>query len=266
MRRIVLGALVVAAFAAVLALMGGAEAHAAEWTVSDTKTVYREAKGTACGPGSIDVHGPYGAYNAQAVSPGVGGLLDATDENWNDGQVQVTSAVPINAGNGVRFTIQPVGSWCGDGRCDPEWMACYPALDWSTYYDYENQPYKIRYELRKRLVLKGNAARLADRAIARSFRWWYDGLVGKPARCRVHGNRARCVGIDAIGDASVRAVVKLRLIPRTGQKPVWSYRLNARQLDEYCFYVTHDGNCTTRIKQRRSRLALPSSVRARTVG
>jgi hypothetical protein len=47
---------------------------------------------------------------------------------------------------------------------------------------------------------------------------------------------------------------------------MWSYRLSARQLDEYCHFVTHQGNCVTRIKKRRSRLTLPPWVRAKTVG
>ena len=107
-----------AGLAAVLALMGGAEAQAAEWSVSDTKTVSREAKGTACGPGSIEVYGPDWAYNAQAVSPAVGALLDAESKEGDEGSVQVTSAVTINGGNGVRFTMQPVGGdWCA-GWCD----------------------------------------------------------------------------------------------------------------------------------------------------
>ena len=64
---------------------------------------------------------------------------------------------------------------------------------------------------------------------------------------------------------AVRAVVKLRLIGRSGQKPVWSYRLKGRYFNDYCIYVTHEGNCVTPLKKRRSRVSLPSWVSAKTV-
>ena len=240
--------------------MGGAtEAQAIEWHENENKSVDRYVSADSCtSPGSVDIQAPSGARNIRPLSPLPGRRLSAWDLDGNQGPVQVTSAVSV--GSAARFTMQPVDDWCGyfEGEfCTDGWCS----TPWDT-----DATFWIEYQVRKRLVLKGLASRLADSAIARRFSWWYDGNVGKPARCRVNGNRARCVAVDAIGDSAVKAVVKLRLVPRAGQRPVWSYRLSARQIDEYCRYVTHDGNCVTRIKKRRSRVTLPSWVRARTVG
>ncbi len=176
--------------------------------------------------------------------------------------VQVVGAVV--SGQAVRYTLQPVGDWCAPKMyCDEEGCFTADQIRWTTEY---REAFDVNYQVRKRVVLKGNASPLADTAMARHYSWWYDGLRGKPARCQVHGNRARCEAMDGIGDSYVKAVVKIRLVPRAGQKPVWSYRLSARQIDEYCVYVEPKTGCVTRIKKRRSRVALPSWVRARTVG
>ena len=55
----------------------------------------------------------------------------------------------------------------------------------------------------------------------------------------------------------------MRLVARTGQKPLWNYRLNALQIDEYCRYVTHAGNCTTRTEKRRNRVSLRTGCEQR---
>jgi hypothetical protein len=87
--------------------------------------------------------------------------------------------------------------------------------------------------------------------------------VSQTPRSAVGRGRARPRA--GIGDGVVIGVVKLRLVGRAGQRPLWSYKLHALQIDEYCRYVTHAGNCTTRFKKRRNRISLPSWARAKKV-
>jgi hypothetical protein len=106
------------------------------------------------------------------------------------------------------------------------------------------------------------AKNLTVEALYRRYSWFGDANHAG-YRCQISGNRGRCRHVFVIGDGAVIGVVKMRLIGRNGQKPVWSYRLKALQIDEYCRYVTHAGNCTARIKKRRNRVSLPYWVRAK---
>jgi hypothetical protein len=257
--------IVITGLVAALALTSAAEAQAFDWYESKTKSIYAGARSHSCAaPDYVDVQAPSYARNPEAVSPWVGDQFDAYEGGDGDktGMVQVTAREPVD--NAVRFALLPVGGWCApyyEGE-DDEGHWYNPDEGWESKY---REYFEIRYQVQKRLVLRGQASSLADEAVARHISWWYHS-DGGPAHCRVYGNRAHCQVGDVIGDVVFDGVIKLRLIGRSGRNPVWSYRLTGRKINEYCRYVTHAGNCIDRIKKRRSRVTLPSWVRARTAG
>jgi hypothetical protein len=267
-----------------LALLGGAaDAQAIEWSVTKYDTARRTIYADACaGPGATSVKAPAYARNLVATGQEVKGRTDPEWADYDDDSEIVKGPVIVtgieNTGNVLRYTMQP-GDWCPreqtywvdhhlselDRELNKLWPgSAIPEGHWETSEDpgwVANGSFHYRYEIRKRLALKGRAAALADTAMSRASSWW-DYTEGWP-QCKVHGNRARCIAGAYIGDGAVSAVVKLRLIPRTGNAPVWSYKVSGRQIDEYCKYVTHGSNCTKRIKKQRNRVSLPYWVRAK---
>jgi hypothetical protein len=268
--------IVVTAVAALALTGGAAEAQAFDWDEAKSKSVWRSVGAGSCvSAGHVDVPVPAGARNAEAVSPQPGRQFEAWERGDGEGSgpVQVTGVV--NVGSALRFTVEPVGDWCRPTEThyevDPG-LAEYGDDGGYSWTDYDEgweseweEKFSVRYQVRKRIVMtRGLARNLAAEALSRRFSWFGDANHGG-YRCQVSGNRGRCEHGFVIGDGAVMGVVVSRLIGRSGRKPVWSYRLSGVQIDEYCRYVTHAGNCSTRFKKRRSRVSLPYWVRAKTV-
>jgi hypothetical protein len=246
---------------AALTFVGGGQAQAYDWIESESKSATRTFENAKCGkPADRWIDVPGYARNV-SIRPQIGQQFTATDywdEEGLQGPAQVTET--MDHGAEMRVTMQPVGDWC---------QATYSGFDeefgeYSDVADYGwslTTQISVSYQVRKRLTLRGRAARLADQVIATRVGWWYE-TDGAPARCRVFGNRARCVGADAIGDVYAKAVVKLRLVERPGREPLWSYRMKGEFHNEYCEFVTHGSNCVRPLRARRSRASLPSWVNA----
>jgi hypothetical protein len=258
-----------------LALTGGAaEAQAFDWYETKTKTVRVHVRGENCStPDHHDVWAPYGARNLEAVSPLPGQQLGVAWDSYDGyGPLQVTNVEDV--GNALEFSMMPTGDWCWDNDdLDPA-VADEFASGWDEEYDeyeaeewWESDPVKlsIRYQLRKRRAMtRGLARNLASEVLYRRFAYM-ESTYANSYRCRVSGHRGRCETGFIIGDVVFNGVVVSRLVGRKGQKPLWSYRLKGVQLDEFCRFVSHAGDCTTRIKKQRSRVSLPYWVRAKTV-
>ena len=244
-----------AGFAALALFGGAAEAQAIDWHETESKSAYRGLWAFDCADADqVDVKVPAGAHNPEVVSPLPGQQLNGRDIDDMDlrGPVRVTDIA--NLGSSFRFTVQSVGDWCTvreDGYA------------WDYGWEVPAAEFRIRWQITKRIEMTRNLARnLTEEALLRRFSW-FDSANHGGYRCRISGNRGRCRHVFVIGDGAVIGVVKLRLVARTGQKPLWNYRLNALQIDEYCRYVTHAGNCTTRVKKQRNRVSLPYWVRAK---
>ena len=198
-----------------------------------------------------------------------------SEEGWEVrgadlGPLKVTSVETL--GDTVRFTVLPDGDWCKptssvykndyDEYGIPGYWETDPDKGWATDFRAE---FMVRSKIRKRIVMTRNLARnLTEEVLYRRYSWFGDANQGG-YRCRISGNRGRCRHVFGIGDGAVIGVVKMRLVGRNGQKPLWNYRLNALQIDELCRYVTHIGDCTRPIKKQRSRVSLPSWVNAKTI-
>jgi hypothetical protein len=238
-----------------LALSGAllaTDAAAFEWTESKAKTTRQYVDAGSCTEEGFGYVNFPGDGRAQAIiSPPLSQQFAAAGEE--NGPVQMTS-IDNSGGGSVWFYFRPVGNWCSP---DPEWD-----FGWETTKPVQ---FSIRYQVRKRIVMTRNLAKnLTQEALSRRFSWFWDANHGG-YRCRVSRNRGRCRHVFVIGDGAVIGRIRMRLVGRAGQRPLGSYRLNALQIDEYCRYVTHAGNCTTRFKKRRNRISLPSWVRAKTI-
>ena len=244
MRKIIIAGL------AALALVGGAaDAQAFDWNETKSETFREYVSGDTCAsPGYVDIGVAGSARDVEVVTPLLGQQIQAEDFFYgNSGPVQVTEVV-----SDLGWTMQPVGDWCSSFESDDGWET-------------DSVKFSVRYRIRKRLVMTRNLARnLTEQAFYRRFSW-YDDANHAGWRCRISGNRGRCRHVFGIGDGAVIGVVKVRLIGRNGRRPVWSYTLNALQIDELCAYVTHLGDCTTRTKKRRNRISLPYWVQAKKI-
>ena len=246
--------MIVAGLAASALLGGAAEAQAFGWTETRSKTVHEEFfGGDSCADAYTLNVWVDGARNIQPTSLLAGHQMTGTDL-WGDGHGPVQVVGVRSYGDTLTYTLKPVGGWCSSAD---------PGSDYG--WEIHSAKIGVRYQVRKRIVMGRNLAKhLSEQALARRFSWYGDANHGG-WRCRISGNRGHCRHVFGIGDGVVIGVVKVRLIGRTGQKPVWSYKLNAKQIDEYCRYVSHAGNCVTRFKKRRGRISLPFWVRAKKI-
>ena len=263
--------IIIAGFA-VLALFGGAaEAQAYDWYEDKSQTFHKTVRSENCStPGYVDLlldgHGT--ALNLR-TSPAVGQqTITWGGDSWdNKGPLRVTSVKDY--GNMAEVGFLP-GGWCDPTervKCDEFYESdCNESNSYSvpTKWNSYGTKVTVHWQIKKRLAMgSGLAKSLTREALERRFSWYYHGNHGG-YRCRISGNRGRCRHVFGIGDGVVIGVVKMRLIGRNGQKPVWSYKLNVLQIDELCRYL-HAGNCTTRFKKQRNRVSLPYWVRAKNV-
>ena len=270
---------IIAAGIVVLAFTGGAaEAQAFEWNETKSTTVRAHAWGDNCStPGEAFAVTPDYARNLEAISPLPGQHVAwAYDSYEGEGPLQVTGVKNVGDG-GLTFTVLPA-DWCEDNaslNALPD--ADCGGYDYGEYGEECNADFtgdeswetdtpvnaKIRYQIRKQIVMTRNLAKnLTVEALYRRYSWFGDANHAG-YRCQISGNRGRCRHPFGIGDGFYNAVVKLRLVGRSGQKPVWNYTLRVLQIDDYCRRVSHAGNCVSRIKKRRNRVSLPYWVRAR---
>ena len=178
---------VIAVLVGALALTGAAEAQAFDWYESKSKSVHAGAGADSCvSPDHVDVIAPAYAHNLEAVAPLPGQQFDAHEggEGEEVGKVQVTGVAP--AGDAMRFSLQPVGGWCEPyhraWESDPDYLLAgeegywvnYPDEGWQTEW---REKFTVRWQVQKRIVLRGRASSLADEAIARRISWWYETAV-----------------------------------------------------------------------------------------
>jgi hypothetical protein len=225
-----------------------AGAAALNWVREESRfKEMRFAVSEGCGPDTVSLTLPDGAYAAEPARPVVGALLDIgwdSDNEFSEGHVRITG---FDAADGrATWTGVPEPGWC---QHEPP-----PGFDggWETLERVFRTHYLRRHEVTMTL---GVARNLTYEALSRRFSF-LEHTYGYRARCRLPSrHRARCKARFLIGDGVYQGTVRSSMFTRPRGRTNelrWRYRLNMVLTDEYCVFVSHDSPCRTRYTRERN--------------